>query len=554
MENRFGVKDFFLFLLLGGLMVLVVLSIWQYDRQWAWIQTFDRRLAQQADDFRQLQLALEHMPRTAAVIGDAPRDTQVPTPVTAADSSPRAPQQPTSQPVFDRDPFARINTATTRPNYARGDWLIDTTNGRVATLTPLISGDANAAGIHAHVLESLATRDPDTLQWTPLLAKDWTISPDGLRITFRLRDQIYFSDGQPVTADDVVFTYQFSMNKDIAAPRTRAYLDNLADVQMNSPREVTFIFKQPYFLAFSIAGGMEILPRHFYEGIPAEEFNKSTGYLMGSGPYRLEDPKSWKPGSDTPITLVRNEHYWGAQPALERLVYREFSNDIARLASFRNGEIDYFGATPDQYHEMLTDTALLQRTHHLEFQNPVGGYRFIAWNQKHDGKPSRFADKRVRQAMTLLIDRQRIIDQLMLGYAVVATGPFNPLSQQCNPEIKPWPYDPARAQQLLSEAGYTRNGDGSLVGPDGVVFEVKLTYPSGRPDYEKFVLFVKDSLAEAGISVQLDALEWAVFTDRLKKKNFEAISLGWTTTPESDIYQMFHSSQMIDNGDNFCSY
>lgn len=490
------------------------------------------RLDEQAGDLRQIQRNL-----AGGVAMAAPAATQ---PAQAATTA-------------SDDPFARMRKARAMPGFAMGDWLVQAFPGGVAKLTPLLSADAYASLVQDGVLETLATRDPDTLEWRPLLSTGWKISDDGLTIAFTMRDGVRFSDGHPLTADDVVFTYDFIMNEKIAAPRERAYFKTIAKVENRGNNQVVFTFKEPYFEAFQLAASIQILPKHFYGQFTPEQFNQSVGLLLGSGPYRLESPTDWKPGA--PIQLVRNERYWGVTPAFDRRVYREVSNDTARLTAFRNGEIDLFGAAPEQYRELLRNQALLSRTNHFEYLSPTGGYRFIAWNEKLDGRPTRFADKRVRQAMTMLIDRGRMIQEIMLGYAVQATGPFSPLSKQSDPTIKPWPYDVRRAKSLLAEAGFTdTNADGILEGPDGKPFVFKLTYPSGSANYERMVLFLKDALAKAGIVLTPDPLEWSVFTDRLNNKNFEAISLGWTAGIETDIYQMFHSSQMVPGGDDFMSY
>src|SRR5205823_6336026 len=140
------------------------------------------------------------------------------------------------------------------------------------------------------VLDSLVGRDKYTRDWKPLLSTGWTISPDGLRITFKMRPGVKFSDGEPLTADDVVFTYKFIMDEKIACPRDRSYLERIKDVvKSESGDEVTFIYAEPYFEAFLLAGGLPIMPKHFYGKFKPEEFNQSVGLLMGSGPYRMED-------------------------------------------------------------------------------------------------------------------------------------------------------------------------------------------------------------------------------------------------------------------------
>lgn len=566
MENRFGVKDFFLFLIITALLVSVWIGMKQYDRQWTELQSIRSRLDSQATDLRDIQSTLSRGVRTAN-----PNATSSTT-------------QPTTSAFGDPadDPFSRLLEARKMQGFAMGDWLVDAFGSTVGNLTPLLSSDAYAGQVQGYVFESLIDRDPATLEWKPLLAQSWQIVdrvkefqsavdklkadgktseeiakdasvPDALEIKFKMRPGVQFSDGQPLTADDVIFTFNFIMDPKINSPREKAYYSRIREVKKTAPDEVTFYFREPYFEAFSLAGGLQVMPRHFYGTYTAENFNNSVGLLMGSGPYRLRDSKNWKPG--TLIELVRNERYWGVQPAFDRFVFKEITNDVARQLAFRNGDIDLFGAFPEQYRQMIADAPLVERTQHYDYQSPVGGYRYIAWNEKISGKPSRFADKRVRQAMTMLLDRNRMLQEVMLGYGVLSTGPFNPQSKQFNQEIKPWPYDVDRAKQLLKDAGFAdRNNDGVIEDTAGVPFSFRLTYPSGNANYEKMVLFVKDSFARAGIVCNPDPLDFSVLVERLKKKNFEAITLGWTAGIETDIFQMFHSTQMIEEGDNFMSY
>ncbi len=566
MENRFGLRDLILAVLLIGVIVTVWLSIAAGDRLYRQFEIVNARLQSQATDLQRIQEALARGVATIPGVGPTTESTTQPA---AAIDSPQG-------------PFKRILAARNLPGFARGGWMIDAFGNNVGKLTPLLSTDAYASAVQAYVLESLADRDPDTLEWRPVLASGWTLddhsadraayvksqkaagktdeqiaadpaAPPALRITFKMRPQPLFSDGSPLTADDVVFTFNFIMDPRINAPRDRAYVSRISKVEKTAPDEVAFTFNEPYFEAFELAAGLPVLSKNFYSQFPPADFNQSVGYLLGSGPYRLRDPKTWKPG--TPIELVRNDRYWGVQPAFDRLSWREISNDAAHLAGFRNGDIDLFPATPEQYKQMIADADLVARTQHFEYQNPVGGYRYIAWNQKRSGQPTRFADARVRQALTLLIDRQRMIQEIMLGYAVPATGPFNPLSKQSNPEVQPWPLDVARAQKLLADAGYTRNPkDNVLYDVAGQPFSFKLTYPSGSANYEKMVLFLKDAYARAGIVLQPDPLDWAVLVERLNDKNFDAVTLAWTAGIEGDIYQMFDSSQSGPGGDNFVAY
>src|SRR5262249_8977822 len=150
-----------------------------------------------------------------------------------------------------------------------------------------------------------------------------------------------------------------------------------------------------------------------------------------------------------------------------------------------------------------------------EFESPMNGYYFIAWNQKLGGKPTRFADPRVRKAMTMLTDRDRINNEVYLGFATTISGPFVAGSPQSDPSIKPLPYDPEGAKALLAQAGYKDDGSGTLKGPDGEPFTVKLTYPNKNATFDRVVLFIKDSFAKAGVTFVQDPVDWPVLQKKL---------------------------------------
>jgi peptide/nickel transport system substrate-binding protein len=524
MQNRFGVKDLFLFLLVMAVLVSVWMSMVQIDRQWKEIQVVK-------DSIQDIQERLSKG--------------------IASNAYSASPGVASTNPSVD--PFTRIESAREMKGYAQGDWMIWALNGGVAKITPLVSSDENAYLVQGEVLETLATRDPMSLDWKPLLAKSWKISDDGLKMTFELREGLHFSDGQPLTADDVVFTYDFVMNPKINAPRDRAYLERIKKVEKNGPLEVTFYFGEPYFKSFETAANTPILAKHFYEKFTPEDFNNSVGYLLGSGPYKMEDATTWKPGQF--IQLVRNDRYWGVQSAFNRILFKDYTLDKARLAAFRNGDIDFLWCSADQYREMLGDAPMVQRTGHFNFDDPLGGYRYIGWNESYNGKPTVFADKRVRRAMTMLLNRPQMVQEIMYGYATIASGPFWPKSKQSDPNVKPLPYDVDQAQKLLAEAGYKYDAtDAVLKDSSGKPFRFKLTYPSGSSNYDRMVLFMKDAYAKVGIVMEPNALEWGSFTDLLEKRSFEAVTLGWGAVLDDDPYQIFDSSQMVAGADDFISF
>ena len=603
MQSRFGLKDLAVLVLLAAILVSLWLAMKQFDRQWERVSAIREELrnitAEQAE-MRQALFDLEDAVGRGVVAAGPDR--------------PVAGERDADEEAYD--PFARLRAAAEHEDFARGDWAIDAFGTKVKSLTPLVTTDAYGRAIQGYVLESLVTIDPETLETVPQLAESWTIednkaawqayvdarladplteeevraetgfpedageqeqadyiaqrieegrrvdavareaqAPPAAVITFTIRRRAAFSDGEPVTADDVVFTFDLMNDPTVNAPSIRQFYSNIRSCETVDARTVRFEMAEPHYLALSFCGGRSVLPQHFYERYGADGVNRNPGLLMGSGPYRLVSYDTWRPGQ--PLELVRNERYWGpVRPAFEKLVWREIEQEVPRLTAFRNGEIDILAPTPEQYVALLDDEQVMERAEAYAFDAVPSGYSYIAWNQVKDGEPSRFADRRVREAMTYLTPRQRIADDLFLGYAQPATGPFAPGSPQRDDSLLPRPYDVERGLALLEEAGYAdRDGDGVVEDSAGDAFRFRLTYPSGSGTYERMVLYLRDAYAEAGIVMSPDPLEFSVMLERLDNQDFDAITLAWGGgAVEGDLRQAFHSSQSNKGGDNFMNY
>ena len=210
------------------------------------------------------------------------------------------------------------------------------------------------------------------------------------------------------------------------------------------------------------------------------------------------------------MELVRNESYWGEPATFDRCVFLEVEEEAAEETMFGNGDLDVY-APRAAYRRLLTDpkfASLIARSNHYETESPMNGYYFVAWNQKGSGKDTLFTDARVRRAMTMLTDRDRICHDVFLDYAKPTSGPFAQTSPQADPSIKPWPYDVAGAKALLEEAGYKdRDGSGVLKNDKGEAFRFRLTYGANNATVERFVLFMKDSYAKAGVTMEPDPVD-----------------------------------------------
>ena len=536
MQKRFNPKDLTLYSLFAVIIIILLLTMYMIDRQWLKMAEIEQQVNEQAEDLRAMRKSIRSLSKRQFVQGHE-------TPALSSDDIPPS--------------FQRAYQASQLPDYSEGDWLVQSFASGIKTLTPFVSTDRYASDVQSLVIETLLTYDPDSLELIGHIAKSWKVSEDGLVITYKMRDDVTFSDGVPLTAHDVVFTYEFAMNEAIAAPRQRAYYKKIKSVKALDDHTVQFTFIEPYYNSLLMSGAMEILPKHFYEKYlkEPETFNQSKGILLGSGPYKLKDPENWTPDKGS-VELIRNERYWGpVTPPYRRILWKIIEHDSARLTTFRNGEIDAYSARPIEYNKLLNDKALTRRAYNFEYMPSINGYFYIGWNQKKDGKDTLFSDRRVRQAMTYLTDRQKIIDEVYLGYAEISVSPFNPQSQQHDKTLKPRSYDVEKGRQLLKQAGFEdRDGDGVIENADGKKLEFELMFPNANEDYKRLVLLLKDLYAKAGIVLIPKATEWPVMLEKSTNRDFDAMVLGWTSVVESDLYQIFHSSQIEDNGDNYISY
>ena len=540
MQNYFGFKDLVSTVLILVLILVVVLGMKQLDRQWDQLRAIRDQGTEQTRLLASISRALDDISSNGLML-----------PNTAAT---QATTQSTAQHARRPDPFYAVKQAEARPDFARGDFLIDNMPTKVGgILTPNISTDLYSIWVQTKVFEWLAYQDPDTLEYVPQLARDWQISPDGLTITFQLRKGVRFSDGEPMTADDVVYSYEFIMNPKINCPRLRAYVNRIKSVQKINDYEVVFTLTEPYFQSFDICSGQYILPKHFYSKFEPEQINENPGLLMGTGPYRMPDSTSWRPGQK--IELIRNELYWGEPGTFGKLLFDEVEEEAAQETMFRNGEIDIYRTLPEQFDRLTKDQAVMAKANAFAIDSVINGYYFIAWNEERNGQKTPFADPRVRKALTMLTDREALCRQLFLGYATPVSGPFSNSSPQADPSVKPLPYDPAAARKLLNEAGFRdRDSSGVLKSADGTPLRFKLMYGSGNATVERMVLFLKDNFAKGGVTMEPDPQQWAVVMQREEHRDFDAVTMGWSGALETDLYQEFDSSQIADQGDDFMGY
>ena len=423
-----------------------------------------------------------------------------------------------------------------------GDWLIYNLGAEPGTLNPITATDAYESIVNSgKIYETLVKRDNKTLEIIPLLAESWEVSEDKLTFTFHLRRGVKWHDGYPFTAHDVVFSYEKIMDPEVDAPHLRAYYKDIKSIEAIDDYTVRCSYSKPYFLALEFCGGIPIVPKHVFE---KGDFNTNPAGRapVGTGPYRFV---KWNTGEE--IILDRNEDYWGKKPYIKGIVFKIISDPTVALQVLKREEIDLTGLTPIQWARQTSSQRFKKNFRKLSYFTP--NYSYIGWNTR---RPF-FSDKRVRRAMTHLVNRELILEKILYNLGEIVTNPFYIYSPEYDHSIKPYPYDPVEAKKLLDEAGWVDHDGDGIRDKDGVKFEFEFLIPSGSITAEQIATILEEELKRVGIRMRIRRLEWAVFVKHLEERRFDAVTLAWSMGVESDPYQVWHSSQ-AERGSNFVGF
>ena len=410
------------------------------------------------------------------------------------------------------------------------------------TLNPVTATDAYASRINSYVYETLVDRDYETLEIVPLLAESWDISPDKLTYRFYLRRGVTWHDGREFTADDVVYSYEVLMDPDTLNAHLKAYFIDIKKVEKIDRYTVEFTYRERYFLGLEICGTMPIVPRHIFDDGTDFNTHRNNRFPIGTGPYRFI---GWDTGKR--VILELNENYWGRVPDIKRLVFILVSESNVAFQMLKKGDLDLYAMRPIQWERQTGTVRFNEQFRKLKYSLPQ--YSYIGWNAQSE----LFSDRRVRLAMTHLINREAILEKLLFGLGEMVTGTHYIYSPYYNSDMKPWPYDPGAAKRLLEEAGWDSKDQRGILTRNGKRFSFTFTIPSGSTFAERLATIMKEDFSRHGIHMNIARYEWAVFIDRLQSRDFEAVTLAWSLGYAGDPYQLWHSSQ-AEAGSNYVSF
>jgi len=371
-------------------------------------------------------------------------------------------------------------------------------------------------------------------------------------LLFHIRPGVKFQDGHLVGADDVRFTYDAIMDPKNLSPLLSVY-EPVKTVDVIDPLTIKIIYKRLYSPALS-TWSIGILPKHLLDSQAlkkeAVRFGKDpktfslrqsafNRHPVGCGPFKFQ---TWK--SDQYIILDRFLDYWEGPPNYHQYVYRIIPDPLTQEMEFYAGTLDSYNVEPHQVKRLEKDPRF-QHFSGLSF-----GYTYIGYNERR--KP--FDDPRVRQALGMAIDIDKIIKYVLYGQGERITGPFVEQTDYYDHKIKPLPYDPQGAVKLLEAAGWKRNKAGRLE-KNGKPLEFTLITNNGNELRKAILAIAQDAWKQIGIDVHTDILEWSVFIqERINKLDFDAVVLGWGMDIQPDLFQIWHSSQTHPYQLNFVGF
>ncbi|NTV28927.1 MAG: ABC transporter substrate-binding protein [Candidatus Omnitrophica bacterium] len=441
-------------------------------------------------------------------------------------------------------------TLPTKSSRYGGELVLATTSDP-RSFNPILAKETSTTTILAPVFEGLTTTDAFDLRVKPNLAERWEVGPDGLVWTFHLRPGLAWSDGVPLTADDVIFTFNDLIFND-AVPNSARDIFTVGGkpVRVEKVDDTTVRFVLPSkFAPFLRSLGQEILPKHMLvEAVREGRFSFAWGIdtpvsrIVGTGPYRIA---RYLPGQK--VVYEPNPYYWkkgenkDRLPYISRLTYLIVPNLDVELLKFMEGSIDAYSLRGMDY--PLLKPKEQKDGFTIYDMGPDMGANFIVFNENPGKNPTSgktfvepyrlkwFQDVRFRRAVAYAVDRNRIIEIVKNGLGYPQYSPESPsVGFFYNAGVPKYDYDLARARALLAEAGFAdRNRDGTLEDADGHPLEFNLLVNADNTERVDIAAIIRNDLESLGMKVNLQLVEFNTLVSRLTSSfDWEAIVLGLT--------------------------
>jgi peptide/nickel transport system substrate-binding protein len=463
------------------------------------------------------------------------------------------------------------------------------------TLHPTNGTDMTYKYVQEYVQKTLTRIDMRTQQQIPLLVKGLAqASADGLQYTYELRDDVKWDDGSPLTVDDIIFTIKVNKCPLTANETQRSTFDNIKDIVKDpaNPRKFSMIAKDQYYKNPYLFDEVYLIEKKFWDpkgifsNIPIwemdnekfdaakynglakweEDFNKGetgrdTNKINGLGAYKVTN---WEVGSS--ITLTRKNNWWGEKDTSaynhaypNKIIFKFFNDDAAIYLGLKKQTLDVVTFISNNSFMKLRANDSFNKQYYSGFTDNFG-YNYMGMNMKPDGKKHKpfFTDKRVRKAMAYLTPLDEMIQTIMQGKGIRQASFIQPVNKEYyNDTLKLIPYDPEKAKQLLTEAGWIdTDKDGirdKVINGKKTPFSFQLTYVTS-PTSKESVLMIKNAMYKAGVDMQLNPVDGGMMINSAVNHDFDMVISAWSgsSIPE-DPEQIFHTRNW-DGGYNFVGF
>ena len=450
--------------------------------------------------------------------------------------------------VFPAEGWTEEPSRYANPDAPKGGRLVLAAGAAPKSLNYYLENSTFAAQVCSMLYESLLSRDPDTGEYAPALARRWTVSDDGLAFTFEIDPDARWSDGEPVVAEDVRWTFDAVMAPTNMTGAAKVALAAFDPPEVLGERTVRFVAHERHWRNLGAVGGLFVLPSHAFRG---RDFNRLNFDLsVVSGPYRLGELRE-----NRSLALERRPDWWAAaRPAnrglwnFDTVEWRFFASRENAWEAFRKGIVDAFAVYTastwvlDARGERFDKGWIVRRA--VRNRKPVG-FQGFALNLRR----APFDDVRVRRALALLLDRASFNRSLMFGQYFLHRSYWEDLWDEAHPcPNELLGFDPDRAAALLDEAGWTRDPATGRRTKDGRELAVRFLSNSSTSD--KFLARWRVALEAQGVALKVERKDWAAWMRDMDEYDFDVTWCAWSSGLEKDPEGMWSGAQAAEKGGN----
>lgn len=404
------------------------------------------------------------------------------------------------------------------------------TSTNPARLNPILATDSSSSEISGFIFNGLVKYDKDLSTIVGDLAESFYFE-DEKTLVFKLRNNVKWHDGKKFSANDVLFTYSTLISPKISSPYSSSFrfVDSVEVVDVLTLR---VRYKEPYFKALE-TWMMGILPEHLLrdeQNLMSSSFNTNP---IGTGPYKLYQLEYSKN-----IVLSAFDDYFEGRAKIDAITFHVIADPMTRFLMLKSGALDIGSIEPMQYERQL-EKSFFDKFN--IYENISQSYTYLGFNLRLE----KFKNPKVREALSLAINRDELVKILFFDHAKVCSGPFLPATNAFNEEVKAPAQDMQRAKELLREAGYDENNP--------FTFEIATSNSSDIRPYAAQI--IQHQLKKAGVVVTLRVMEWQAFLNMVVFPNeFDSVLLGWGLSPTPDPYMFWHSDSDKKGGFNLVGY